>query len=539
MPKTIIVACFLITRMFSYSQGNIDVLHYQYSIELNDNNDTIYGKAEIKFVAKKGIDQIEFDLSDIHPGSKKGMLVTKASVPNATPFGNGTTGNIFSHVNDKLSISAWKQLTKGDTLLAIIEYKGIPSDGLIISKNKYGDRTFFADNWPNRAHNWIPCVDDPGDKASFEFFVTAPSHYQVISNGFKAEEKELRDNRKLTHWIENISLSTKVMVIGVAKFAVKEFADSPAGIPVSAWVYPRDSVKGFQNYSVATGILKFLSAYIGPYPYNKLANVQSKTIFGGMENASAIFYDESSASSSRTVESLLAHEITHQWFGDMASEKSFPHLWLSEGFATYLTHIYIESKYGTDSLEKEMRKDRSNIIDFAKESGRPVVDSVSPLMRLLNANSYQKGGWVLHMLRRQLGDSVFHAIIRNYYSAYAGKNADTRDFQKICENVSGKNLQIFFQQWLYTPGLPKLDVQWKYDENAGNLIVTVNQLQDNLFQFPLEIQVQDGSGKLQLKTLPVNKKNQPFTIPVKERITKINLDPHTSLLFEGTISPVN
>ena len=209
--------------------------------------------------------------------------------------------------------------------------------------------------------------------------VTAPVHYQVISNGRLIKETILPDNKKLTHWKEDIPLSTKVMVIGVANFAVKQFEDSPKEIPVSAWVYPQDSVKGFQNYSVAPGILKFLSDYIGTYPFNKLANVQSTTIFGGMENASAIFYSEGSVSS-QSVEGLFAHEITHQWFGDMASEKSFPHLWLSEGFATYLTHIYMESKYGTDSMNKEMQIDRKQIIAFVKKSNRPVVDSVSALM---------------------------------------------------------------------------------------------------------------------------------------------------------------
>src|SRR4030095_5591627 len=108
----------------------------------------------------------------------------------------------------------------------------------------------------------------------------------------------------------------------------------------------------------------------------------------------------------------------------------------------------------------EMKKDREEIIAFAKESRQPVVDSTSALMRLLNPNSYQKGGWILHMLRRQLGDSVFHKIIRSYYAAYAGKNADTRDFQMICEKISGKDLDSFFDQWLYTPGIPKIEVKW-------------------------------------------------------------------------------
>jgi aminopeptidase N len=143
------------------------------------------------------------------------------------------------------------------------------------------------------------------------------------------EEKPLADNKKLTHWKEDVSLPTKVMVIGVAKFAVKQFEDSPADIPVSAWVYPQDSINGFRNYSVAPAIVEFFSNYIGPYPYNKLANVQSKTIFGGMENASAIFYNEASAEENISIEDLVAHEIAHQWFGDMATEKKFSHLWLS------------------------------------------------------------------------------------------------------------------------------------------------------------------------------------------------------------------
>jgi aminopeptidase N len=512
------------------AQSGIDVLHYQYFIYLNDKNDTLLGEAVVKFVPNENASSVLFDIYGLNKAGK-GMQVV------ATGFNiYHQTSCPFEQRDNKVIITM--PVKKDDTAYAVIHYKGIPDDGLIISKNKYGDRTFFADNWPNRAHHWIPCVDRPDDKASFEFIVTAPLHYRVISNGTKTEEKEIGDGKKLTHWKEETALSTKVMVIGVAKFAVKTFEDSPPGIPVSAWVYEQDSLPGFRNYSVTPSILKFLTGYIGPYPYEKLANVQSKTIFGGMENASAIFYEETSAALFQNIESLLAHEIAHQWFGDMASEKSFPHLWLSEGFATYLTHIYIESKYGPDSLNKEMKNDRDEIIGFAKESNSPVVDSVSPLMRLLNPNSYQKGGWILHMLRRQLGDSVFHKIIRSYYSAYAGKNADTRDFQRICEKESGKDLTVFFNQWLYTPGQPRLEVQWKYDLKNKTMLVTVKQLQKSLFQFPLEIQIQSGSGKSQWETLSVSKQDQPFSIPLKETPSRLYLDPKTSLLFEGSASMI-
>ena len=429
---------------------------------------------------------------------------------------------------------------KGDTVAFTISYKGIPSDGLIISKNKYGDRTFFGDNWPDRAHNWLPCKDEPGDKATFEFIVIAPAYYRVISNGRLEEEKIIGDNKKLTHWVEDVSLSTKVMVIGVAKFAVKQYEDSPTNIPVSAWVYPQDSVTGFRDYSVAPAILKFFSGYIGPYPYNKLANVQSTTIFGGMENASAIFYYEGSAEQNRPMENLLAHEIAHQWFGDMASEKSFPHLWLSEGFATYLADMYLESRYGVDTLNKELIDARKKVIAFARRSERPVVDSLSPLMRLLNANSYEKGGWILHMLRRQMGDSLFHLFIETYYDRYKGKNADTNDLLKVAEEISHKDLHQFFRQWLYTPGIPQLEIQWKYNGKDKTVSITVNQIQPQpAFEFPLDLALETKTTKEKMTTLNITKGTETFTFEVADPDVKLTFDPKTNLLFDAKIERIN
>jgi len=405
----------------SQGQSKIDVLHYTYRIELNDKNDTVAGTAFIRFIVKEELSSVSLDLADLNR-DHKGMIVIFAGINMFDGRGNISLG--YSRKNDKVLINtAWNKspLKRGDTATIVIEYKGIPSDGLIISKNKYGHRTFFADNWPNRAHNWIPCVDDPADKASVEFIVTAPSHYQVVSNGIQVEEIELPGNKKRTHYKEDVPLPTKVMVIGVADFAVDKVGYVNS-VPVYSWVFPENKKEGFYDYAIAKDILAFFINYIGPYPYKKLANVQSKTIFGGMENAGAIFYAESSVTGYRSEEALLAHEIAHQWFGDMATEKSFAHLWLSEGFATYFAHIYIEEKYGKERFTKEMQAERDKIIGFVKRSRKPVVDPVSPYMDLLNTNSYEKGSWVLHMLRRQFGDSVFKKSIRTYYETYAGKN---------------------------------------------------------------------------------------------------------------------
>ncbi|HEY6064323.1 MAG TPA: M1 family metallopeptidase [Chitinophagaceae bacterium] len=533
------VASFLSFVLFSRGQSRIDVLHYKFSIDLNDNNDSIYGKAEIEFVAKKGTTSLSLDLHGDMFGKKKGMEVMKASIPYKKPYNSDIPNPGTVHINDKLVITFWAEVSKDDTLVATIEYKGIPSDGLIISENKYGHRTFFADNWPDRARYWIPCIDDPADKASVEFIVTAPAHYRVVSNGIQTEEVNLPSNRKLTHYKEEVQLPTKVMVIGVADFAVDKVGYVGV-VPVYSWVFPENKKEGFYDYGIAKDILSFFINYIGPYPYKKLANVQSKTIFGGMENAGAIFYTENSVTGDRQNESLLAHEIAHQWFGDMATEKSFAHLWLSEGFATYLAHVFTEEKYGEKRFNDDMKAERDEVIDFVKRSHKPVVDSVSPYMQLLNTNSYQKGSWVLHMLQRQLGDSVFKKSIRKYYETYAGKNAATRDLQKIFESVSGKSFEKFFTQWLYTPENLRLDISWKYNKTRKNITITVKQLQQSgNFEFPLEILIQESKTTMPKRVIrTISKNSETFLFPVRSKPILFEVDPDVSLLFEGKVKEI-
>lgn len=527
--RLLFLAGFSLIVSISCAQNKIDVLHYKYEIELNDQSDTIKGKATIQIKLLEASEKIVFDLTQVN---QKGKGMSAIGYPLA---GKDETV-VGKQSGDKLEILFATPIKKDEKKTIVIEYKGIPTDGLIISKNKYGKRTFFADNWPNRAHHWIPCVDDPADKASVEFIVTAPSHYQVVSNGIQIEETNLPDNKKLTHWKEDVPLPVKVMVIGVADFAVNT-AGYIDCLPVYSWVFPENKTEGFYDYALAKDILAYYINYIGPYPYKKLANVQSKTIFGGMENAGAIFYHENSVDGNRTEEGLFAHEIVHQWFGDMATEKNFAHIWLSEGFATYLTHLYYESKYGVKAFNKRMTEDRKAIIDFVKYSLRPVVDSISPYMQLLNPNSYQRGGWVLHMLRRQLGDSVFHKSIREYYETYKGKNANTEDLQAIFEKVSGKKLDTFFRQWLYRPDIPLLNVTWKYDARQKNVSVTVIQTQKtSLFYFPLDIYIQEMGALPRIITKQIDKDTQTFVFPAKTRPLKVNIDPFISILFNGAVT---
>jgi aminopeptidase N len=449
----------------------------------------------------------------------KGMLVTQIK-ENGKPLK-------FTQSDEAVTLSAAAK--KSTTHNYTITYSGIPADGLIISTNKHGNRTFFGDNWPNRAHNWLPCVDDPADKASVDFVVAAPDHYEVIANGLKTEERALPNKQKLTHWKETVVLPTKVMVIGAADFAIEQSGDVN-GIPVYSYVFPQNKDAGFKSYSIAKEILPFFIKQVGPYPYKKLANVQSKTIFGGMENASAIFYFENSVGDGG-IEELMAHEIAHQWFGNSASEKNWSNLWLSEGFATYLTNYYLENKYGLDALKKRMMTQRKKILDFEKRRLTPVVDTAvkDDYMQLLNANSYEKGGWVLHMLRRKVGDDAFWKGIRSYYEKYKSSNANTDDLRKVMEQASGQNLQVFFKQWLLTAGHPQLSITRQYDADKKQLSLNIEQKQSTLYDLALEYSV-DGK----LYSQPITGKTTTVQIATANPASLV-MDPNVNLLatFEG------
>ena len=546
MKKTLILLLALSTlpvvlarepyRLFSASDRYprnvyLDVLHYRFQLTLNDENDQISGEAtvEVRF-QKAAVSDFELDLVD-RGANGKGM-----TVESVTSEGKEIA---FVHQNDRLRLQLPAPAQPNQKCAVRIVYRGIPEDGLIISANQHGDRTFFGDNWPNRARHWLPTVDHPSDKATCEFLVIAPNHYQVIANGAKVKETDLPASR-LTHWKESVPIPTKVMVIGVARFAVQQVGEVN-GKPVQSWVYPQDREAGFYDYALALPILQFMEQRIGPYAYEKLANVQSKTRYGGMENASNIFYDEKTVTGKRTSEDLLAHEIAHQWFGDSASERDWHHVWLSEGFATYLTQAYLETTYGRERLVQGMTEARTKVLAYYQNTpDAPVVDTtVTDLNQLLNPNSYQKGAWVLHMLRRAVGEKSFWKGIRDYYQLYRDGNALTTDFQRVMEKTSGKDLAFFFQQWLFQAGQPTLEGAWQYNTAEKKLLVEVKQVQrsGSLFRFPLEIGVYDAATKrLKTVTVEVDQMEHTFRIPLANAPATVALDPDTWLLMKGTIT---
>ena len=494
----------------------VDVQAYRFYIELFDSTDQVSGMTDITFVAPPK-ENLVLDLIQGGNSQLEGMSVTSVTQ-------NGKFC-VFIHENDQINIrpNKWE-----DTMTIQVSYHGQPKDGLIISRNRHQQRTFFGDNWPNRARNWIPVVDHPLEKALVEFVVSAPAHYQVVSNGQLQRIIDLGEGRRQTSWRTKVPIPSKVAVIGVAQFA-REEVSTVAQVPVSTWVYPEDQKPGFYDYALAASILDSLDGFFGPYPFAKLANVQSTTRYGGMENASCIFYSETSIDGQRGSESLLAHEIVHQWFGNSASEASWYHIWLSEGFATYFTGWYLEQKYGPESLADYLNKARERIIQFGPL--KPVVDSsVTDINALLNANSYQKGAWILHMLRRKLGDETFRQGIQIYYQRFKFGNALTQDLQQVMEEVSGIELDEFFSQWLFRPGHPRLHIDWAYQSAEERLLITVEQKGDP-FTFPLELEIVGKKDK-QIHQFEITGQRHQFQLRMKEAPIQLNPDPGVNLLAE-------
>jgi len=528
--RLIIVFLFAATGAFAsdpYPKNpNVKVDHYNFFIRVNDTTDVVSGEAWVTIRFLKPVDSFDLNLIG-KKGGATGMEVLQVK-------GSGKPVE-YSFKNDLITIKT-PGVKANDQVEYMIDYQGIPADGLIISKNKYEDRTFFADNWPDRGRHWLPSIDHPAYKASVEFHVLAPPHYSVIGPGkfvgeFENHDKNNKIVSKLTEWSEEVPISTKVMAIGIARFSA-EMQKPNIGIPVMTWVYPQNKDEGFADFAVGTGILKFLQEYIGPYPFEKLAHVQSKTKFGGLENASNIFYFENSVTGNKEREGLIAHETAHQWFGDSATERDWYHVWLSEGFATYFTAIYMEHAHGKEKLAEVMQENRRNVLEFAKKNQQPIIDTtIVDINKVLSTNTYQKASWVLHMLRKKIGDENFHNGIREYYKTFRDSTALTGDFVNIMQKYSKEDLGPFFQRWLYTGGHPKIAGTWYWNKKRKTVFLDVEMTGNGEYSVPLEIMVDS-----KVEPLVIEPGKQQLRIHSNQKPSKIVLDPGTNLLFEGEIT---
>jgi aminopeptidase N len=508
------VLLFLLALPAAAQNPSIDVLHYHVELALAATVDSIEATTELTIrPVTATLDSLQLDFA--------GLTVDGVTV-------EGKTAR-FERSGGRLTIAAHRH--SAEPFHVAVRYHGKPQDGLMLQANKHGDASAFADNWPNRAHYWFPSNDHPSDKATVEFLVTAPAAFDVIANGTLLGTTTLASGAKQTHWSEVTPIPVHCMVVGATEFAVVPVS-ATNGAEVSYWLYPRDRENGIRQFGRVPDMLAFYAATVGPYPYEKLALVESSTKFGGMENAGAIFLDEKRIDAGKgSLEPLAAHEIAHQWFGDSVTQREWHDLWLSEGFAVYFCNLFFEHADGRAAFLQRMRADRADYLKAQQKEPQAIHDpSIVELPRLLGPFTYEKGAWVLHMLRGIMGDRAFFAAIRDYYSAYRDRNASTGELRVIMERHAGQPLDWFFRQWIFGRGHPIFTTTWTWQD--GKVAVGVEQKQPGpVFRVPTVIEVRNEAGAHR-ETVVLDERIEHFEVSSEQRPTDVVLDPDEWVLDE-------
>lgn len=508
----------------------IDVTHYAFELKLPSAGTSIEGRTTINVARRLTVDTLVLDL----------MQLTVDSVR--------VGGASRAFTRDSATIRIPLQSADSASFAVTIVYHGAPSDGLIIRETPERGWSAFGDNWPNRARFWLPTVDHPSDKATVAWTIVAPTEMTIVANGVQKSQTAIAGNLTRTQYEIAAPIPTYLMVVAAAKMALtplgKTCGAGPGGACIAQSVYTFPEEKSYVPgpFVEAEKIVAFFARTAGPFAYEQLNHLQSATKFGGMENATAIFYSDAAFKKHDVGVQLIAHETAHQWFGDAVTPRRWQDLWLSEGFASYFAPLYLQSSRGDSAFRATMNQIRTQILAAPVVATRPVVDTVGAATpnELLNTNSYQKGAFVLHMLRGDIGDDAFFQGIRDYQTQYRNGTATTENFRVVMEKAAGASLVPFFDQWLHRPAFPELDVRWTLNASTRSVSFVVNQSEKyGLFAVPLVIELVDASGQRERHTLHVQAEasqafNQPLSVVTTP--TSVVLDPSVELLARLTVT---
>ena len=454
-------------------QQKIDMTYYGIELEIDIPNQEITGSVLIN--GSVGIDQpdsIELDLAS--------ELVVDSIVSSGELLS-------FDHADDMIKIPTQPSIPEGYDFSFEVFYHGHPPStgfGSFNFDEHLGVDHIWTLSEPYGARDWWPCKDDPSDKVdSLDIIIIVPEEQIAVSNGILLEETELGDGRKRYHWSERYPICT--YLVSITTYPYTKWEDYYIGLngdtlPLEYYVYPDHYDLVYENYMLTDDMMEVFADRFGEYPF--MGEKYGHAEFGrggGMEHQTITSLGGHS-------QWLIAHELGHQWWGDLITCASFHHIWLNEGFARFSESIWDEATGGFDAY-KDYWQNHSYFGD-----GTIYVEEPDTPSQIFNGNlTYNKAGWVVHMLRGVLGDSLFFETLRTYAlnDSLAYSSATTEDFQLVCEDVSGLDLEDFFQQWIYGEYYPKYALAWEMSE-SNELIVTIEQTQNwQYFHMPIELRV--------------------------------------------------
>lgn len=473
-------------------------------------------------------------------------------------FEKGDSSHVVSYDYDgsRLHIVSPIVFGKSDTAVVVIDYTARPSklakgDGRAITSaqglyfiNPRGvdpnkPRQIWSQGETTYNSGWFPCVDEPHEKFTQELFLTVDTTLQTLSNGTLMYASLNQDGTRTDYWKQDLPHSTYLTMIAIGNWAIHR--DEWEGKPVWYYVdkaYEDDAEAIFGN---TPEMLSFYSDLLAvPYPWDKYHQVVVEDfVSGAMENTSAVIHGDFVQLTSRELideshEDVIAHELFHHWFGDLVTCESWPQITMNEGFATYGEYLWKDYKYGREDARYHLYKDAQRYITDAQTLKKPLIRyRYEKPDDLFDSHSYQKGGLVLHMLRKELGDDFFFAGLTHYLKHHAYGSAEDDDLRQSLESVSGFDLKWFFDDWYHMPGHPEMHISWGIDSLQEALTLSLVQQQDSDEPFRQHADVVIAySSRIDTHRIWLNDWEEKFTYSLSSKPIWYAVDPEHDLLWD-------
>ena len=453
----------------------------------------------------------------------------------------------YTQTDEKLVINLAQAYNHSDTIDITVKYYLTEQvKGLRFSdKTENSPRQASSDCFPNKARQWIPCYDYPHDKVTQEMIITVDQKYKVLSNGTLLGINVDEPKGKHTwHWSQEKPHSTYLFNLSIADYAV--IKDSLGALPINYWVYQWNVEDAKRSFAKTPFMIDFFNKiYDYEYPWAKYDQVISAYMGGGAEATSATLLGEGAVTDKKaeidfSYEGVIAHEIAHQWWGDLITCRSWEHTWMNESFGTYSDHLYKRYAWGeVEAAYDLIRKKNGYLREAHTRYMRPIVfNRYNSPGDNFDSHSYPKGACVLHMLRFILGDDTFFRTLSTFLHQYEFQPVTTQDFMKCVKDVSGKNMDWFFDQFLFHPGHAVFDISKTWDESSGTLTVEIVQTQDKWDNVPVyRIPVNIGfysEGKKTVKQVWLQEKSESFEFKLDSNPLMVRFDDGNHLLKEWT-----
>ena len=528
-----------------------DITHTKLEVKFDWQNQWLFGKATLD------IKPYFYSVKKLYLNAR-GMDIYKVQLVGA----KGNTDLKYVYENDSIKIDLDKEYTRNDKYTVFIDYKSKPNElkaggskaitddkGLYFINPKGEDKSKMPQIWTQGETQsnsaWFPTVDSPNEKFTDEIYITVDEKYTTLSNGLLSDSKKNIDGTRTDHWKMDLPHSAYLVMMGIGEF--KKVLDTPwKGKEVSYYVEAKYEPYAKNMFGLTPEMIEFYSNKLGvPFAWQKYAQIVARDyVSGAMENTSATLHGEFLYQTERELldgskgEDVISHELFHQWFGDLATAESWSNLSLNESFATYGEYLWQEYKHGVDAADAHSNGSKMGYIMQSSQKDVPLIRfAYENREDMFDGISYNKGGQILHMLRKQVGDDAFFASLKLYLEKNRFKNAEVHDLRLAFEEITGEDLNWFFNQWYMNGGHPVLDITYSYDAETKQAKIKVEQKQDfeesPLYKMPVYVDLYFGDGAtktVRREKITVTKVSEEFSIASDKKPALINFDGEKQLL---------